>query len=74
MRSIYIYRDILESLFIDGNLAEWLLRMTRNHIPSGAHVRIMRLSKSTPSDEFIFAPLIVHVHVLNFVPVHMAHT
>lgn len=28
----------------EGAVAEWLSRMTRNHIPSGAHVRIMPAS------------------------------
>jgi hypothetical protein len=28
-----------------GALAEWLSRMTRNHIPSGAQVRVLQASQ-----------------------------
>ena len=31
-----------------GNVAEWLTRLTRNQLPSGAHVRIMSLSFLLP--------------------------
>jgi hypothetical protein len=34
-----------------GALAEWLSRMTRNHIPSGAQVRVLQAS----CVQFLFA-------------------
>ena len=33
-----------EFTIFNGNVAEWLTRLTRNQLPSGAHVRIMSLS------------------------------
>ena len=37
-----------------GNVAEWLTRLTRNQLPSGAHVRIMSLSSARREPRVLF--------------------